>query len=118
MEVPDTLKDYISTSKEALELLRAAYTVMPKGAKRDEAEKAIEAAAEALARSDAKLAKDLGYKLCQCKFPPLPMLWQQAEDAWVCPSPQCGHKIDKSERPQVITGRSRLTDARRGRSRD
>ena len=112
------LKEYVSTSKDALELLRAAYRVLPKGEQRDKAQEAVEAAATLLARSDAKLAKDLGYKLCQCTFPPQPMLWREAEGALVCPNTQCGHKIARNERPNVITGGSRLTDARHGRSRD
>jgi hypothetical protein len=110
------LKDYVSLSKDALDLLRSAYDALPKGDQRDKAEKAVEAAATLLARSDAKLAKDLGYKLCQCTFPPQPMLWREAETAWVCPRRECGHKIGRDHRPKVITG-SRLTDARRGHGR-
>ena len=108
------LKETLSASKDALELLRGVYSVWPKGEERDKAEKAVEAAAALLARSDAKLAKDLGFKLCQCTFPGQPMLWREAEDAWVCPSEQCGRKVTRTRR--VITGESRLTAARRGRS--
>ena len=116
MEFAD-LKDFVTTSKDVLELFRGISSALPKGEQRDKAEKSIEAAAILLARSDAKLAKDLGFRLCQCEFPGHPMLWREAENAWVCPNSQCQHKVS-NERPRVITGELRLTAARRGRSRE
>lgn len=108
------LKDYVALSKEAIDLLKAAYSALPKGEQREKAEKAVHAASDLLARSDAKLAKDLGYKMCQCTFPPQTMLWRESECAWICPRPECSHKIGTE--PTVVRG-SRLSDARRGYGR-
>ena len=94
MDMTD-LKDYVAVSKDALDLLKAAYGALPKGSQRDEIEKKVEVAAALLARSDAKLAKDLGYKMCQCTFPPQVMLWREAEKAWICQNENCGAKVQR-----------------------
>ncbi len=118
MELSD-LKDWFGLSKEAIELMKAAYSVLPKGKEREEAEKKVEAAAALLARSDAKLARDLGYKMCQCTFPPQIMLWKEAQSAWMCPNAECG---SAKKSAQISSSRetpswSRLTEARRGYGR-
>lgn len=92
MEFSD-LKYYVSLSKDALDLLKAAYGALPKGAQRDKVEEKVKAAADLLSRADAKLAKDLGYRMCQCTFPPQIMLWREAERVWACPNANCGSKI-------------------------
>ena len=68
------VSDIFRISKDALEFMKNAAAFLPKGETRDEAERKIQAAEEALHRADAKLAKDLDYKLCQCTFPPQIML--------------------------------------------
>jgi hypothetical protein len=87
------LKSYVELTKSAVDLMKSAYSVLPKGPQRDEAEDKIKAAEDILRRSDAKLAKELNYQLCQCSFPPQIMLWREAERAFACPAPGCGHKI-------------------------
>src|SRR5687768_10668146 len=81
----------IGALKGALDLIKAASTMLPKGEKKEEAEAKIAAAQEALKRADAELARDLGYKLCHCTFPPQIMLWQQARSAHVCGA--CGNQF-------------------------
>jgi hypothetical protein len=71
------LNEYVSFSKNALDLLKSATSFLPKSPQRDGAEAAIKAAGDALSRSDAKLAKELGFRLCECTFPGLPMLWKK-----------------------------------------
>ena len=88
-----TVGEYISVSRNALGLFKEAYSALPKGEKRDEIEQKIKAAEASLARSDAALAKQLWYQLCDCTWPPQIMLWRQAEGARVCPDPACGRKI-------------------------
>lgn len=100
---------------------------MPKGAAKDEAEQKLKAADEALRRSDAKLAKDLGYKLCQCTFPPQIMLSKGHHDVHgveMFQCPQCGkqdpseHKLRQYDRLKAHnegTGESSWISARRGR---
>ena len=110
------LKDYVSLTKDALDLLKAGYSALPKGEQRDKAEKVVMRAADLMARSDAKLAKDLGYRMCQCTFPPQPMLWRQSEGVFACQRPECGHAISRNRQPNVVWG-STLADARRGYGR-
>ena len=95
------LSEYIRVSKDALDLIKAAIPLLPKGPKREEAEQKIAAAEGMLKGSDAKLARDLGMKLCDCTFPPQIMLWREAEKARVCPNPNCGRRIDQ---PKIIRG--------------
>jgi hypothetical protein len=83
------IAEYIRVSKDSLNLLRAAWNLLPKGEKRDEAEQKIKAADEALKRTDAALALKFGYHLCQCTFPPQIMLWREKERGHFCP--KCSH---------------------------
>jgi hypothetical protein len=82
--------EYIRLSKDGLDLIKGAWSLLPKGEKRDEAEHKLRAAEEALKRSDAALAQKLGYELCQCTFPPQIMLWNEVGKEKACP--KCGHK--------------------------
>jgi hypothetical protein len=88
LEVTMAIEDvqgWLVAGKTALDLLKSALPFLPKGKDRDEIERKIEQATEALARSDAALAKQLGYTLCQCTFPPQIMLWDKATRKSVCP---------------------------------
>jgi hypothetical protein len=62
------VSDYLHAGKEAIDLFRTAYTLLPKGEERDEIERKVNLASEAMKRSDAALAQKLGYNLCQCQF--------------------------------------------------
>jgi hypothetical protein len=88
-----TILEGVTIAKTSLELMTAAAGLMPKGAKRDEIEKNLQLAEAALQRSDATLAKELGFKLCTCTYPPQIMLWKEAEKASVCPNPDCGKSV-------------------------
>lgn len=89
MDIMD-IKAWVDMATGTANLLRDAASLLPKGSKRDEIESKILLAEDALARSDAKLARDLGLRLCDCTFPPQIMLWREAEKAHVCPRPECG----------------------------
>jgi hypothetical protein len=108
------LKDYVALSKEAIDLLKAAWNVLPESDQRDDAQRKLEAAAALLVRSDARLAKDLGYRMCQCTFPPQIMLWVETENAWVCRNVACGSKVARTrtreweeEQDQIKTRKTR-----------
>ena len=98
------LSDYIRLSKDALDLVKSAAGLLPKGAAKNEAEQKLKAADEVLRRTDAKLAKDLGYKLCQCTFPPQIMLWKQESHMLECPA--CGYSLDPARRSRTSVTRS------------
>jgi hypothetical protein len=71
---------------------RGAYSLLPLGKK-------IKAAEEALKRADVALAQKLGFKLCDCTFPPQIMLWHEKEKVTKCPRTECGHTIQDFNRP-------------------
>lgn len=86
---PGGIGEWLGTAKTTLDLLKTAATLVPKGKDKDELSASVAKAEQALARSDAALAKELGYQLCQCEFPPRIMLWRQHEGVFACPNPHC-----------------------------
>src|ERR1700743_791379 len=82
--------DYLHAGKEAIDLFKAAYVLLPTGEKRDEIERKVSLASEEMKRSDAALAQKLGYNLCQCQFPPSIMLWREKQSSYVCQNADCG----------------------------
>lgn len=104
---------WLTASNSALQLMKSAFAMLPASVDRDAIEAKLKEAEDALRRSDAKLAKELGYRLCECTFPPQIMLWREADQAQVCPNAACGRRISW-QRPEVNRGGSRLTAARRG----
>jgi hypothetical protein len=85
---PDWLA-YFTAAKSALDIIKGIRAELPKGPQADIAQRKIEEAESALDISRAQLAKRLGFKLCQCSFPPQIMLLKAAERKHVCPS--CGN---------------------------
>lgn len=85
--------EWLRSAKVALDIVRGARALLPQGPKRDELDASIRSAEEALSRSDAALAKQLGYQLCQCSFPPHIMLWRQATGVYACPNEACGRQV-------------------------
>jgi hypothetical protein len=97
---PVETRAYLTAAISALDILKTGLGLLPKGANKDALAKKIEEAEEALKRSDAKLAKELGYKLCKCTFPLQIMLWREQGKAYVCPS--IGNAISgRSARPKL-----------------
>jgi hypothetical protein len=92
--------------KTSLDMLRSAWNLLPKGETKDEIEHELVEAEKALNESKAKLARDLGYKLCQCTFPPQIMLWQDSINSHVCPNPACNHRIERPRAVRVARGGS------------
>lgn len=93
------LQGWAHGAKTAFEALKTGVSLLPSGKERDQAERALERAEEALKLSDYKLAKELGYRLCTCTFPPQIMLWRESENALVCPNQECGRRIEHKEPP-------------------
>lgn len=90
MEYSD-VKGWVDVAKSSFDLLKGAAALLPKGPEKAELEARLDKAALELKKADVKLAKELGYNLCQCEFPPNVMLWKEAEQAHVCPA--CGHRV-------------------------
>jgi hypothetical protein len=87
---PKIVTEWVVAGKSAIELLRSAWASLRKESDKDSIQKKIADAEDALKHFEGKLAKELGYKLCRCTFPPQIMLWKEAQKAHVCPNPECG----------------------------
>jgi hypothetical protein len=98
------IAEYLGAGKMALDLLKSARDALPKGANADQLQEKIDEAERALGTSKAAAAKALGFKLCQCTFPPQVMLWREPERAHICPG--CGHKVEKLNYTPPIMGDS------------
>jgi hypothetical protein len=72
----------------ALSELKNASTEVPTDRRRAIEEK-IKRAEEMLAMARSKSAKELGFRLHDCKYPPALFLWDQRQDAHICEG--CGH---------------------------
>jgi hypothetical protein len=103
---PTQASGWIIAGKSGLDLLRSAWALLPKSDEKDRIARKLEEAESALELSNAKLAKDLGFRLCQCQFPPKPMLWENARSAYVCQNVACG-RVDSVERPMRARARRR-----------
>ena len=68
---------YLSAAKTVLDLFKGIRAELPTGPKSQQIKEQIDKAEGALKASEAELAKALGYKLCQCTFPPQIMLWSE-----------------------------------------
>lgn len=93
---PTLVSDWLRDAKTAVELLNAGKKLLPKGKHQDDLGAKIDEARHSLERSDASLAQGLGYRLCQCKFPPSIMLWREKEKSYLCQNDECGRRIDMS----------------------
>jgi len=75
---------WMAAGKSGLDLLRLALTLLPRTAEKERIRRTLDEAERSLELASAKLARDLGYPLCRCVFPPKPMLWNRAKGAFVC----------------------------------
>jgi hypothetical protein len=66
-------------------------------------EEKVKRAEEMLALARSKSAKELGFRIHDCKFPAPLMLWDEGRQAHVCEN--CGH-IQRSAQPKRISHRS------------
>jgi hypothetical protein len=87
---PTEVGAWAVAAKSGIDCLKSAWAILPTGENKDTVGRKIEEAEQALARADAKLAKELGYPLCECTFPPKPMLWKEKIKLFVCDNPDCG----------------------------
>jgi hypothetical protein len=84
--------EFVIAGKNALDLLKAIRKDLPKGPRAEELLAKIDQAEKALSTSEAAAARALGYRLCQCTFPPQTMLWKEDQREYACPNAACGRK--------------------------
>ncbi len=70
----DGIKAFIDASRSALGLAKDAQDLVPDSEEKKAALQALEIAESSSEVAKAELAKALGYELCKCEFPPIPML--------------------------------------------
>lgn len=69
-----TFKEGILMIQSAVSVIRSVKDFFPKGSKSQELEDALTKAENKLKLSEATFAKDLGYPLCKCTWPPQIMI--------------------------------------------
>src|ERR1043166_3839523 len=80
---PAEIKSWSEAAAAALAALKAAKDLLPAGKKKQDAEKAIEAAERDLQLAHVSAAKDLGFELCRRHWPPGIMIVDD-RDIYVC----------------------------------
>jgi len=95
----DQLNEYLAAAKAVIDIFRGIRAELPEGKAFDDIRQHIETAEKALALSEAELAKELGFRLCRCTWPPQIMLWEKEEKASFCP--KCRDRYPPPQ-PEVI----------------
>ncbi len=86
-------------TRKALALTKEVVGLLPNSIKKEAAAKAIVEAETAFKIAEAGAAKELGFMICQCTWPPQIMLLTGEPRIFNCSN--CGRKVDAS--PAVMT---------------
>lgn len=88
----ESVKTGISLFSEAIGLVKKTKDLLPDSKDKDVIEQSLIEASKAAKLAESQIAQALGYKLCQCTFPPQIMLSQgykeldyHHEEEFVCP---------------------------------
>jgi hypothetical protein len=87
---PTEVTGWLSAGKSVVDIMKSAMDLMPKGSDKESLARKILETEKAIKRADATLAKELGYSICECDWPPEIMLWKEQQQLFVCPNPNCG----------------------------
>ncbi|MCK4842148.1 MAG: hypothetical protein KAT04_09750 [Methylococcales bacterium] len=88
----------VATSKIIVELLKEVKNLIPEGSDKEDISRRITQAEKDINLAESSAAKDLGYSLCKCTFPPQIMLFDKDRKQNLCSA--CGnfHDISISSR--------------------
>jgi hypothetical protein len=106
------LTAFLSAGKAALDLFKGIREELPQDDRSKKLREQIDKAEEAFKKSEAELAKKLGYRLCRCTFPPQIMLWDKEQRRSVCQ--RCGD-LHPPNQPEVQRTGGSFNAARRRR---
>ena len=67
-------KTGFNTLRTAMGLVKDVQGALPEGEKKDVVGRTLDEADKQLVLAEAQIAQALGYPLCRCQFPPIPML--------------------------------------------
>ena len=99
--------EVLQAMSNALSVIKGAKDLLPSGPERDAADAAIGQAEQAVRLAEAQAARQLGYPICRCTFPPQIMLMKEP-DRYSCPG--CGRIHDPT--PTIVETGSSCIDAR------
>jgi hypothetical protein len=91
--------------RNCLVALKTAKELLPKGKNKQKVTEDIEKAEKNIAIAEAQIAKEFGYRLCQCTFPPQIMLFTGASNRYKCPT--CGYVKDESPAMAAVVPEAR-----------
>ena len=104
-----TVFETIGGFRNLLGFYKDATSLLPKH-KQDEALQLVSTMEHNFQADNAKLARHLGYILCQCTFPPQIALYRHEQNVRICP--ECGARY--SLKPRVVRSESKWLGAHRG----
>ena len=87
------IKTLVDTSKSLIELFRTLAERCKDPALREEVEQALVDAETRMKLAQAESARNMGFSLCECTWPPNIMLYKRELDAVVCP--ECGRRVHR-----------------------
>ncbi|MFZ0678361.1 hypothetical protein [Candidatus Binatus sp.] len=100
----DALKSGLGLLTGVLKAVKGLRDLLPKGKERDQIESKVVDAEKQLALAESQIALGLGYRLCQCTFPPKIMLKSGSGDRNDVACPKCGvHHPPRNRRTFAIT---------------
>lgn len=76
------LAEYLTAAKTVIEIFKGIKSELPQGPETEKTQEQIERAEKALRAAEAQLAKELGYNLCKCTFPPEIMLSEKMHERY------------------------------------
>ncbi|MAC46212.1 MAG: hypothetical protein CMI12_05070 [Oceanospirillum sp.] len=79
------VKDLLSLVKDMVNLVKNIKDTLPNGENREELESKLKDAERKARALEAGVAKELGYPLCRCDFPPTIMLETSEQKVFRCP---------------------------------
>jgi hypothetical protein len=100
----DALKNGLSLLTDALKAVKGVRDLLPKGKERDQIESKVTDAEKQFALAESQIAASLGYRLCQCTFPPQIMLKKGSGDENEVVCPKCGAYFPPRNRPTSAIG--------------
>jgi hypothetical protein len=99
----DGLKSGLALVTDVLKTMKGVKDLWPKGKERDQIESKVADAEKQLKLAESQIASSLGFRLCQCAFPPEVMLKPTGTDGNQVVCPKCGaHWPSRNRRQRAI----------------
>ena len=90
--------------KEAISAMKALQKLFPNSKEKEAATKLLDQAEKSFKIAETEAAKELGYMLCRCTWPPQIMVDKGGRNKWQCS--KCGSISDTSPGMEIISAGS------------